>query len=182
MAICLGHARTDQGFPYTPRFPHPTLPLSTHTPYVCSARRRWSTPLVVVGGITDRLAPQPCLLPCVPSRRQRAAADAPRADTYPRRGLQYAPTANLSCRYFTVRTPPLSLSPCLVSVRTRRYLLGALGVHSVVVPSLGNVFVLATALWVSVIVKPKGSLIVESVTRVQWTLSLLVEIWMSFVL
>ena len=38
-------------------------------------------------------------------------------------------------------TPPQRVSPWFVCVRTSKYLLGAVGVHSVVVPSLGNVFV-----------------------------------------
>ena len=46
---------------------------------------------------------------------------------------------NFSCKYFTVSTPPLEVYPWFVSVRTLRYLLGAVGVHSVVVPSSGNV-------------------------------------------
>ena len=61
-------------------------------------------------------------------------------------------TANLSCRKRTVTLPPHPVSPWFVCVRTSRYLLGAVGVHSVVVPSSGNVFVLplSQVLWRSV--------------------------------
>eukprot|EP00964_Phaeocystis_antarctica_P045499 scaffold26193_cov60-Phaeocystis_antarctica.AAC.1 len=49
-------------------------------------------------------------------------------------------------------TPPLEVYPWFVSVRTSRYLLGAVGVHSVVVLSSGNVFVppFCQSLWLSV--------------------------------
>ena len=48
--------------------------------------------------------------------------------------------------------PPRRVGPWFVSVRTLRYLLGAVGVHSVVVPSSGNVFVwpFCQVLWLSV--------------------------------
>ena len=57
---------------------------------------------------------------------------------------------NFSWRNFTVRRPPLN--PWFVSVRTLRYLLGAVGVHSVVVWSSGNVLVppFCQLLWLSV--------------------------------
>ena len=46
----------------------------------------------------------------------------------------------------------------MVRVRTSRYLLGAVGVHSVVVPSSGNVFVapLFQLLWLSVATSVHG--------------------------
>ena len=47
----------------------------------------------------------------------------------------------MSWRKRTVSLPPLAVLPWFVRVRTSRYLLGALGVHSVVVPSSVNVFV-----------------------------------------
>ena len=65
---------------------------------------------------------------------------------------QFSHTANLSWRKRTVIRPPPRVSPWFVRVRTSRYLLGAVGTHSVVVPSSGNVGVppLCQVLWLSV--------------------------------
>ena len=68
-------------------------------------------------------------------------------------GFTFGATANnFSCRNCTVSLPPESVDPWFVSVRTRRYLLGALGVHSVVVPSSLKVFVcpFCQVLWLPV--------------------------------
>ena len=65
---------------------------------------------------------------------------------------KFGHTANLSWRKRTVSLPPASVFPWFVRVRTSRYLLGRVGVHSVVVPSSGNVGVppLCQVLWLSV--------------------------------
>eukprot|EP00964_Phaeocystis_antarctica_P047040 scaffold27208_cov46-Phaeocystis_antarctica.AAC.2 len=53
MAICLGHARTPRASPIPPFLPFP----STHSPYVCWARRRRK--LLVVFGAIFALNPNP---------------------------------------------------------------------------------------------------------------------------
>ena len=68
------------------------------------------------------------------------------------------PTAeNLSWRYRTKRRPPLCVSPWLLYVRTLRYLLGPVGVHSVVMPLCARLLPLVYQLsWVSVATEVHG--------------------------